>query len=530
MRETLAEQVKLHRRQLQESLSEEQNLRKEESERMRETLAEQANLHKRQRQESLSEEQNLRKDENERMRETLRRQVEAARLREETHDFEIRELESRTKREKEKLREEFAREKSRLESSLKAAEIRRDGDLRDIRQELESEVHTKERDHKQAVADLEEKIRALQARFEKGLGELRKKQTTLREEELVKREQAVHELESFFKDAQRKRRAETSDQLDAMHRHYQKALESAEPKTDPKTRPAPIPPQPALVQASVPPRIDQPSPAKSTKPDEDLTVEIQKPARNGRWVKFAILAAVVLGGLLALQQWQGGAGRDHPVPFSHPAALVWENGSLWVADWKEQTVFRMRMDGGRVVEDARFSMPKTHITGMALAEGILYISDSWSHTLQRWRLDRGRLLLEKTWPSPGPNPAALYFDGMHLWSADLTERRLYRHLVDDALTILDSYPIDHAAIGLFADKERFWSADADNRIVFRHRWDRRLTPIRALHLPELENGKSPLSAFTLRGKSVWLGRDGSNVLIERPLWRFEEKSLKASRP
>jgi len=190
----------------------------------------------------------------------------------------------------------------------------------------------------------------------------------------------------------------------------------------------------------------------------------------------------------------------------------------------------MRLNGSELVEDARFAIPGVHASGLAIADEFIYLSDSWQHRIQRWRMERGRLVLDRSWASPGPNPSALYYDGMHLWSADLTERRLYRHLVDDALTILDSYPIDHAAVALFADKDTFLSVDAENRIVFRHRWDRRLTAIRALELPELQDGKAPLSAFTIRGERVWLGLDGSGTLLERPFWKFKERSLEADRP
>ncbi len=185
----------------------------------------------------------------------------------------------------------------------------------------------------------------------------------------------------------------------------------------------------------------------------------------------------------------------------------------------------MSLAAGELRVDARLALPEGHVTGLAASGGDLYVSDSWAHQIQRWRRDGERLVLAASWPSPGPQPSALFYDGTSLWSADSSQRRLYRHALDHDLTVLASYDVDLPIIGMWADGERFWSADTANRLIHRHRWDDVLSLVASFGLRELDDGKAPLSAFTMRGDRVWLGRDGQGLILERPLSRFEPRPV-----
>ncbi|MFH1726478.1 MAG: hypothetical protein ABII00_17850, partial [Elusimicrobiota bacterium] len=246
------------------------------------------------------------------------------------------------------------------------------------------------------------------------------------------------------------------------------------------------------------------------------------PGRSRLWLWAAGAAAAIAAAAAAAMFWGSSRiGRDYAVPFSHPTALVWQEDRLWAADWQQQAVFRMRLTPRGLSVEKRYSMPESHITGMALDGESVYVADSWRGQIQRWNFRADRTTLDRSWPSPGERPSALFFDGEHLWSADMAEQRVYQHAVDDDLTVLRSFPVGHGPVGLFADEQKFWSADMENRLVYRHRWDLSLSLVEAYRLSGLDDGKAPLSSFTMRGRRVWLGRDGLDRLIERPLWRFQ---------
>lgn len=240
----------------------------------------------------------------------------------------------------------------------------------------------------------------------------------------------------------------------------------------------------------------------------------------------ALCATAVAGGLL----WRLAAppGKDYTVSFSHATSLVWRGDELWVSDWYDQSLHRLRPGPKGLEADGRFNVPRSRLTGMTFVGDKIFVADSLNKEIQRWRLEKDRLVHEASWPSPGDSPSALHFDGKSLWSADLTSRRIYQHVLDDALTILTAYPTERAPVALYAETDRFWSADSDSRIVFRHRFDDSLTPVAAYHLPELQDGKTPLSAFTLRKGRLWIARDGSNRLLERPIESFQREALGSS--
>ncbi|HBL18752.1 MAG: hypothetical protein A2X36_05160 [Elusimicrobia bacterium GWA2_69_24] len=407
---------------------------------------------------------------------------------------------------------------------------------RDALQELRERIALLSRERDEAIRVREAaEARASEAealRTERSA--LLEEQHHIREEELRKREDMLQKLEAYFIERGKERNAQTAEQFDSLRRHYQKMLENLREarrdRAEPQPAAAGAAPAPAgtaskaalvAAPAGSGPRPAVLQPALREQPAEGW-------GRVLRWALAAVFLCVAAAGIAA---WlHPVSGRDYKVPFSHPTALVWQGQTLWAADWKEETVYKLRRTAGGIKEEARFPIPGTHITGMAVVGETVYIADSWRRVIQRRRLGEGGLKLEQEWPSPGGTPSALLSDGTQLWSADMGERRIYRHALNDSLTVLESFPVEHAPIGLHADAERFWSADATSRLVFRHRWDQTLSLLGAYGLTELMEGKTPLSAFTMRGSEVWLGRDGGDSLIARPLWRFHQVPLAESRP
>ncbi len=233
---------------------------------------------------------------------------------------------------------------------------------------------------------------------------------------------------------------------------------------------------------------------------------------------------------LALLAWPlishfRGRGADHALSYSHPAAIAWVGDRLWSADWLSQTVYEQEFERGQLKVLRASPLPQTHITGLAVAKESVYVADGWRHEIQRRRLD-AHLSLERAIKSPGPKPSSLYFDGRYLWSADAEQRKIYQHELDDALTVIATFDSpSKAPVAIYKDERYFWSADGDSRLVYRHRLDAKLQVLATYQWPSVNEGSQPLSAFTLKGETAWLGRDGQAKLIEAPLSGFEVRRL-----
>ncbi|MFA6028949.1 MAG: response regulator [Elusimicrobiota bacterium] len=247
---------------------------------------------------------------------------------------------------------------------------------------------------------------------------------------------------------------------------------------------------------------------------------LPRPRRGFGWSALLLGLAAAAAALWAVR---AGRSRDYVVPFSHPSALVWRGDRLWAADWLAQTVYELELKAGGLRPLRTVVLPRSHIGGLALDGERLYLSDSWDRSLQVRRLD-DRLTLLTSVPSPGPRPAALYHDGRYLWSSDAAAGRIYQH-DPQSLAVLASFPsAARSPAALFKDEAYLWSADADTRSLFRHRLDNRLRVLEAYTLPELDRGAKPLACMTLRGRAVWIGRDGSSELLLRPLSAFKRRA------
>ncbi|MBI5210974.1 MAG: hypothetical protein HY927_13475 [Elusimicrobia bacterium] len=235
---------------------------------------------------------------------------------------------------------------------------------------------------------------------------------------------------------------------------------------------------------------------------------------------FAVLAVLGVGLML-----QRDATASHPVPFSHPTGMVWKQGELWVSDWFEQSVFRMKLENGTFEVLNQYKVPGSHFTGMAVAEGAVYVADSWKKDITLLRVKGEKLVPEKSWPSPGPNPSALAIEGKYLYSADSSSRRIYKHSIDDDLAVLESSKVGFSPVAVLPADDFLWTADGDTAQVFSLRLNKDLTPEGVWSLPALEAGREPLSCVTRVGRTFWFGRDGSKVLLEAPRRSLRRKPL-----
>ncbi|MEK7743789.1 MAG: hypothetical protein AAB578_05325, partial [Elusimicrobiota bacterium] len=247
-----------------------------------------------------------------------------------------------------------------------------------------------------------------------------------------------------------------------------------------------------------------------------------KPSLSRRWGRTAAwsLAAAAGAAACALGALPFFAAKDHAVPFSHPTGMIWEGDSLWVTDWEDQALFHLRAGPEGLAVARKYALGDSHPMGLAYARGSFFIVDSWTRTISSWRIAGDKLAQEDSWPSPGPSPSAVFSDGKNLWTADKQTHIIYRHAFDDSLTVLDKFPAGDDPVALFADSKAFWSAGGESRNLYRRILDASLSIAAVYALPELQDGREPLSCVSVKGRKVWLGRDGEFRILERPWWMF----------
>jgi hypothetical protein len=342
----------------------------------------------------------------------------------------------------------------------------------------------------------------------------------VRRDDAQRYEAALHALEKFFLERNNERLRDTVEQLEQMRRTYSKMLASQKEE--------------ALAESernrkeSSELRLEL---AKRPKPPADVLEggEAPKPPLQGRFKMLAWSASALGLAAAAAFSWVFWfSGRDYTVPFSHPTGLLWEGDTLWASDWYDGAIHQLRLGPDGLSSVKRYPIP-AHVMGMTRINGTFYVVDSWARLIERWVIDGKGLRMERSWPSPGDKPSAIHYDGKDLWTADAASRRIYRHSVDDDLTVLESFPAEEHPVGMASDeKGGFWSAGGADRL-FLHRQTPGLSVLEAYRFPDLSDGSTPLSCFAWRGRKLWVGLDGSFKLAERPRWRLKKAPLTPSK-
>jgi DNA-binding response OmpR family regulator len=153
---------------------------------------------------------------------------------------------------------------------------------------------------------------------------------------------------------------------------------------------------------------------------------------------------------------------SQPLPYNHPAGAAWRDG-LWASDWFDQTIYRHAAD----LSIAKlYHFPSATPGAFTFAEGSLLVSSG-----RRWLKVAPDVSLRKegTFEPPGPRTVGLCYDGLYIWSADAETKRIYKHLPDDRLSVLESYPYPGRIPSAIAcDASDFWSLDESSGELLRH--------------------------------------------------------------
>lgn len=256
------------------------------------------------------------------------------------------------------------------------------------------------------------------------------------------------------------------------------------------------------------------APVLERKPLPAPAVPAVEAAPRRRGPAYAVAAlALLLAGFGVYRQFQGNSAgyyREYPGVAANISSLVWVDGKLFAGDWLAQSVHRYSADKDGLHLEETFPLGGTHISGLAAAGDTLYVADSWKKTIEARKLAPGLPLL-KSFPAPG-KVSALFYDGEYLWTCDSEGNAVLRR-PDSELTPSVSFKLPEKPDQIFKDGRYLWAAVSSTGKIYRHKLDDSLTLDGVFILKTAREG-SPLSAFAWRGKRLWLARDGLGVISE----------------
>lgn len=186
------------------------------------------------------------------------------------------------------------------------------------------------------------------------------------------------------------------------------------------------------------------------------------------------------------------------LPYKHPAALAFDGGRLWIADWFTQSLYLHSPETIAVERVIHF----TAETPVALT----FAADSaWTATasgaIVRHMKDSG---LSQVQRYPGGKTLALAFDGLYLWTYDASEKKIFKRLVDADLSVAGAYRYPGLqASALTWDGKALWSLDAGNRELIRHNLDRPDEALERRPLREYFDGKYRPVGVAWDGRRFW---------------------------
>ncbi len=243
------------------------------------------------------------------------------------------------------------------------------------------------------------------------------------------------------------------------------------------------------------------------------------------WTLGALAAAgLLLGGAFYFKSRES-SDKEFIIAHSKVTGLTFSGTSLWVTDWFTQTIERYEWDGTKLSLVKTVTVPDAHLTGIAAGAGFLYTCDSWKKQIYKHVLD-DRLTIAETYPSPGSEPSGLYFDGKYLWSCDGKTRKVYQHALDAALTVLETYDSQaQFPVGLYHDGLNFWTASAVGMKIYKNLLTERFRADKAYAFDDAAAIAKPIAAFTVQDGQFWIAYEGLNKIF-----RKNPKKLKETNP
>ncbi|MBI2070512.1 MAG: response regulator [Elusimicrobia bacterium] len=206
--------------------------------------------------------------------------------------------------------------------------------------------------------------------------------------------------------------------------------------------------------------------------------------------------------------------KSYPLASKHPSAMVWSNDRLWVADWLDEEIHRYRLEGKTLVLEKTYPVKGIHLSGLAIAGEFAFTADSWKKVIYQHRIEPSFEIMD-IFPSPGPSPSCLYFDGERLISADSQEQKIYWHHQPPKTIEAAFHSPAAAPVAIGKDGNKLFLLDAETSTIIKTQISQRLDTLATFKFPLLDQ-RSPVGAGAFANTSLWIGWEGLDTVLRIP--------------
>lgn len=209
---------------------------------------------------------------------------------------------------------------------------------------------------------------------------------------------------------------------------------------------------------------------------------------------------------------------EYNVPYSHPTALASDTSYLWICDWQMGSIYHHKMDRALTIQRIIY-FPENNFSALAFSGDALYTANPWTKKINKHLLNES-LSIIKTYSTGELNISGLAFADGGLYVADLTRRAIYFGILVDAtktFEVIKTYPSPGSApVGVWFDGKNLWSCDSGTNQIYKHRMDEDLSVENIFVLPESFQKNFKISGFTGQDNRFWLSSEKMGKIFSVP--------------
>ncbi|MBN1385256.1 MAG: response regulator [Elusimicrobia bacterium] len=166
----------------------------------------------------------------------------------------------------------------------------------------------------------------------------------------------------------------------------------------------------------------------------------------------------------------------------------------------------------RIKKDASYSSPSMNPSEIMWDGKYLWSCDWYNQKIFKHNMDNS-LSIVKTYQFHDIHPIAVCLAGDYIWSCDVCTGKIYVHKLNENLPLVASYKSPSVApSGLAWDGKNLWSCDADSDKIYKHKIDNKLSVIDVYASPSTNP-----SGLAWDGKNLWSCDSDSNKIYKHKM-------------
>jgi len=129
------------------------------------------------------------------------------------------------------------------------------------------------------------------------------------------------------------------------------------------------------------------------------------------------------------------------------------------------------------------SIPYKNPSGMSYITPNLWVSDWISGNIYKHKID-DNLSIDSVYKTANTQPSGIAYTGDNLWSCNSVEKRIYKHALDQSLTVQAIFATPNCnPIALYFDGANLWVLDGNSAKIYKHKMDDTLSVLAVYDSP-----------------------------------------------